>query len=1585
MNPDISKYLHKKSAFRFAIVIALIIVGSWLIAASVNQYNLFSDKETDLTDTLIIRSVKSNDSLYKAYSRKGDNLNSAKNYQQALDEYEKALKIRPNDAYVTDKVNKIKIILTAQSKSNIEYTKAIGSGDNYFKEKDYLNAKSAYQIALDMNPDDPYAKGKLQETMDLLRSQKAVNILYDVAIASAEKLFQAKDYEKAIAEFENAAKILPGEKYPKDRINEIIKIMVDQKTKEEMYTRSITAADKFYTAKSYQNALLEYQNASSYKPDEQYPKDRIKELTALLASLKSTEEAYKKAIASADKLFNDASYVESRVEYQNASKIKPQEIYPVKRIKEIDDLLANLKRTKEQYEHMIAIADSLYIGQKFVNARLNYQQALKVRPKEAYPKEMIAKTEKMMSEQDLSVKQVDIEYQDAINKADGLVTGKSYEPAKKEYQHALTIKPDEQYPKDRINEIVAILAGMEKQKSLDDQYISLIAGADKLLADKSYGPAKVDYQKALQIKPSEQYPKDKISLIDAALADLGKQKALDDQYTTSISKADKLLAVKSWEPAKIEYTAASNLKPSETYPKDKIAEIEKVLTDLAKQKAADENYQTILANADKLLLTKSYNDAKTEYGKASDLKPAEQYPKTKISEIDKILASQAEQQQKDEQFTTAIARADKLLTEKSYDVARTEYQNASLIKPAETYPKTKITEIEKILADLGKQKLLDERYQAAIASGDKLLDEKSYADAKTQYQTASSLKPAEQYPKDKISLIDIALADLSKQKALDDQYTASILKADKLLAAKSWEPAKVEYTAASNLKPSETYPKEKIAEIEKVLTDLAKQKAADENYQTILTNADKLLLAKSYNEAKVEYAKASDLKPAEQYPKTTISEIDKILTSQAEQQLKDEQYKTSVARADQLLAEKSYEQAKSEYLNASSIKPAEAYPKAKITEIDKILAENARLKLLDEQYSAVLADADKLLLNKSYIEAKTKYNAALIIKPNEQYPKEKISEIDKTIAELEKKKELDDQYAASIIKADKLLTEKNYDLAKAEYTNSLKLKPEEKYPKDKLIEIDKLQADIIAQKTTDEKYRQIISKADNLLSLKSYDPAKTEYSNALVLKPAEQYPKDKIDEIDKAIADIAHKNEIESKYKISILKADQLFLTKAYQEAKAEYIISGSLKPVDEYPKTKIAAIDKIMADLKSLDDQYTASIAKADQLLIQKSYDPAKSEFLNASRLKPGEQYPKDKLAEIDKTLTELAKQKALDNQYQTILTKADKLLAEKSYILAKTEYANAGGIKPSEQYPKDRISEIDGILEEMKAKDDAYKVSISKANLLLTQKSYNDARNEYQNASSIKPNEQFPKDKIAEINKLLTDIKGKKQTYDELIVKGNDYFGQRDYYKAKETYQQAIVIFPEEAYPKERLTRITNVIDSIYRANKGLYDKAIADGDKFYTSMIYDKAIDSYTEALSFLPMENYPREMLSKIKKIISENAIVDVLKTTIVIPKDIDKQFPFTPVNMASRRNNYVYVKIRNLSDKPFNVLIRYGKDKQSNGGAVIKNLAPDGKISDRLISVRDQDPWYREDNNWVSLYPQGGDVEVTFIQISRATQ
>jgi tetratricopeptide (TPR) repeat protein len=219
-------------------------------------------------------------------------------------------------------------------------------------------------------------------------------------------------------------------------------------------------------------------------------------------------------------------------------------------------------------------------------------------------------------------------------------------------------------------------------------------------------------------------------------------------------------------------------------------------------------------------------------------------------------------------------------------------------------------------------------------------------------------------------------------------------------------------------------------------------------------------------------------------------------------------------------------------------------------------------------------------------------------------------------------------------------------------------------------------------------------------------------------------------------------------------------------------------------------------------------------------------------------------------------------------------------------------------------------------------------------------------------------------------------------LITRANDLYTTGDLLKSRESYQQASGLFPEETYPKQRVTFITNRIDSLYRANKADYDKAVSNGDRFFASYEFDKAIDAYTEAARILPMEDYPKDMISKIRRTIEENAIVDVLKTPVTITSGDEKKFTFEPVNIASRKDNFIYLKIKNLSNKPFNVLVRYGKDGQAGGGVVIRNLSLDGKVNERLISVRDQDPWYRVDNNWIGIAPQGGDVEVSFIQVSR---
>ena len=172
-------------------------------------------------DTNFLKKKPKVDTVFKSTMRNADNFFAQKKYDQAITEYEKAQKIAPNDPVIKDKISKIRTIIADQKKALEDYQKTIVSADNYFNAKDYFNAKASYQMAIDLKPEDAYAKEKLKETMEFLRSQKATNVLYDVAIESAEQLFRAKEYDKAKVEYEKASKVLPGDSYAKDKINEI--------------------------------------------------------------------------------------------------------------------------------------------------------------------------------------------------------------------------------------------------------------------------------------------------------------------------------------------------------------------------------------------------------------------------------------------------------------------------------------------------------------------------------------------------------------------------------------------------------------------------------------------------------------------------------------------------------------------------------------------------------------------------------------------------------------------------------------------------------------------------------------------------------------------------------------------------------------------------------------------------------------------------------------------------------------------------------------------------------------------------------------------------------------------------------------------------------------------------------------------------------------------------------------------------------------------------------------------------------------------------------------------------------------------
>jgi hypothetical protein len=1103
-------------------------------------------------------------------------------------------------------------------------------------------------------------------------------------------------------------------------------------------------------------------------------------------------------------------------------------------------------------------------------------------------------------------------YEAAVMKGDAAFGKKDYTTARAAYEEALSIKVGEAYPKGKIVEIEKLIADAQKNAAVEADYKAAVAKGDAALTAKDFTGAKNSYNDALKLKAAEVYPKSKIAEIDAALAKLGAEKELNAKYDAAIAKSDKAFAAKTYDAAKNGYNEALALKPSEKYPKEKIAEIDKLIAELANKEKAEKElnakYTAAIAKGDNALATKDYPGAKAGYNEALALKSAEAYPKTKLAEIDKLLADLAakdaaekdklaKEKELNDKYNAAVAKADKALAAKTYDAAKTGYNEALGLKPAEQYPKDKLAEITKIMADLAaadaaekdklaKEKALNDKYNAAIAKGDKALAAKDYNNAKAGYNEALSLKASEEYPKSKLSEIDKLLGDLAakdaaekerlaKEKELNDKYNAAIAKGDKALAAKTYDAAKSGYNEALSFKPNEQYPKDKLASIEKILAELASKDAAEkerqakekeltEKYNAAIAKGDKALSSKSFDEAKAGYNEALTLKSAEAYPKTKLAEIDKMIADIAAKEAAEkdklakakeleEKYTAAIAKADAAFGSKDYPASKSGYNEALALKATEQYPKDRIKEIDAILAKEMGAKALEEKYKAAIAKGDAGLGKKDFASAKAGYTDALALKPSEQYPKDKLAEVEKALGEaaaekdrLAKLAELENKYKAAVAKGDAALKAKTLPAAKAAYSEALAIKSEEQYPKDKIAEIDALIAKEMGAKELDEKYRASVAKADAALKAKSYDEAKTGYNEALGFKPAEAYPKTKLTEIGKLLGDLAAKDkaeqerlakekELTEKYNAAIAKADGALGQKDYEAAKSSYTEASGFKPAEKYPKDKLAEINAILAKemgAKELERKYAEAISKGDAALGGKDFPVAKTQYTAALALKPSEQYPKEKLAEVEKELSAIASakdkeaaQKALEAKYAAAIAKGDKAMAAKTYAAAKTAYNEALALKSTEQYPKDKLSEIDKLTadaaseKERAALEAKYKAAIAKGDKALAAKTYEAAKTGYNEALGLRPDEQYPKDKINEIEKIIADLAAK------------------------------------------------NAGD---KAVNEKYNAAISKADAALASKKYDDARVGYNEALEIKPVEKYPKDKLASIDALIAKEA-------------------------------------------------------------------------------------------------------------------
>jgi len=531
------------------------------------------------------------------------------------------------------------------------------------------------------------------------------------------------------------------------------------------------------------------------------------------------------------------------------------------------------------------------------------------------------------------------------------------------------------------------------------------------------------------------------------------------------------------------------------------------------------------------------------------------------------------------------------------------------------------------------------------------------------------------------------------------------------------------------------------------------------------------------------------------------------------------------------------------YKSAKSIKPGEAYPNQKISEIQAILDKD---KAESQRYEEAIAQADKLFADKKYTEAIEPYQQALKVKPAEKYPQDQVAIINRVLAD---QKKLDEDYQNLINAGSIQLNAGKYDEARRSYTDAGKLKPSEKLPTDIIAQIDGILVDL---KNKDQSYTKHIADGDAFFNEKKFVEALSEYTSASAVKPTETYPKSQVEKINILLAE---QQKLDDNYLTVVTTADKFFYDKQYAESILDYRKALALKPLEKYPADQIVEAEKLIAELKALQETYDKAIADGDKKLAASDYENALIAFTDANTAKPTEAYPKQKITEIQVVLD---KQKAENTKYQEALSLADKFFAAQKYLDALEPYQRASTIKPTEKYPQEQIIRINNLIAEQKKLDEDYQKLITDADIQFKSAKYDEAISLFTKAGTLKPSEKLPVDKIAEINRILADLKLKDENYSKALKAASEFYSAKNLPGAIKSYEEAEGIKPDEKYPQERIIAISAEMKSIDEN----YSKAIALGDNKLAAKNLMDALNAYQNALEIKPNEAYPKTKMAEI---------------------------------------------------------------------------------------------------------------------------
>ena len=546
-----------------------------------------------------------------------------------------------------------------QAQNSESYESLMKKGNDKYSAKDYISAKTYYEMALKQKANDPTAKKKLDETVKKIQEDGARQEVFYAHLDAGDQYYGQQKYEEALTEYEAALKVFPEDKYVGGQAAAVRAILKERQDKQDAFDTAMSQGESLLAEDNFDAAIMQFETAIEIFPNDKLPKEK-------LAEAKQKKQLYNEKVTRFDNLMEEARQFGLRKNYEAAIGKLDQalELFP-------NDMEANAKRNEyqaakgiaDQYNGIIATADQLYENKAYKEAKAQYQSALAVVKGDPYATDMIARLDPLIAEQDAEEAARIAAEQEAARmaaeaeaarlaaeaeaarlaaEAEAARIAAEQEAARLAAEEAARIAAEEEAARlaaeaeaariaaeeEAARQAALAAAEAERQATIK----SMLDAADALFNQQEYANAKVKYQEVVAFDAGNATATAKIQEIDGIFAQMAAE--LEANFNNAMSAGNAAMSAEKFADAITHYQTALAYKPEDPTAAAQLAAAEKAEND--RVAALRSQYDKFVKEGDANFKTNTFDKAIEAYTKAEEL-GLETYPTQMIARISEII------------------------------------------------------------------------------------------------------------------------------------------------------------------------------------------------------------------------------------------------------------------------------------------------------------------------------------------------------------------------------------------------------------------------------------------------------------------------------------------------------------------------------------------------------------------------------------------------------------------------------------------------------------------------------------------------------------------------------------------------------------------------------------------------------------------------------------------------------------------------------------------------------------------------------------------------------------------------------------